>query len=146
MRNAVGTPILKCDGGTAARLRGNRRKVTGEPPARRTLTDLSSGLLEPQGKPGWGKTSVYVYQNWPSKSSASDPPPANKSLHLLILLLYFEQRNRCRIRESRGVWDHSPLKNEGTTAAIHGSQVNLTFVSGRRVFFAISPEMIIGFS
>ena len=35
-------------GGTAA-------QVTGEPPARKTLTDLSSGLLEPQGKPGWGK-------------------------------------------------------------------------------------------
>ena len=34
---------------------GNRRKVVGEPPARKTLTDLSSGLLEPQGKPGWGK-------------------------------------------------------------------------------------------
>ena len=35
---------------------GNRRKVAGEPPARKTLTDLSSWLLEPQGKPGWGKT------------------------------------------------------------------------------------------
>ena len=35
-------------GGTAA-------QVTGEPPACKTLTDLSSGLLEPQGKPGWGK-------------------------------------------------------------------------------------------
>ena len=34
-------------GGTAA-------QVTGEPPARRTLTDLSSELLEPQGKPGGG--------------------------------------------------------------------------------------------
>ena len=33
---------------------GNRRKVVGEPPARPTLTDLSSGLLEPQGKPDWG--------------------------------------------------------------------------------------------
>ena len=36
---------------------GNRRKVVGEPPARKTLTDLSSGLLEPQGKPGWGKSN-----------------------------------------------------------------------------------------
>ena len=33
---------------------GNRHKVTGEPLARRSLTDLSSELLEPQGKPGWG--------------------------------------------------------------------------------------------
>ena len=33
---------------------GNRRPGRGEPPARPTLTDLSSGLLEPQGKPGWG--------------------------------------------------------------------------------------------
>ena len=35
---------------------GNRHKVTGEPPAQPALTDLSSELLEPQGKPGWGKT------------------------------------------------------------------------------------------
>ena len=40
-------------GGTAA-------QDTGEPPARRMLTDLSSGLLEPQGKLGWGKTKKYV--------------------------------------------------------------------------------------
>ena len=37
---------------------GNRRRVVGEPPARHTLTDLSSGLLEPQGKPGWGKKGI----------------------------------------------------------------------------------------
>ena len=30
-------------------------QVVGEPLACATLTDLSSGLLEPQGKPGWGK-------------------------------------------------------------------------------------------
>ena len=45
---------------------GNRRKVVGEPPAWATLTSLSSGLLEPQGKPGWGKTFPA-----PSKMAAS---------------------------------------------------------------------------
>ena len=35
---------------------GTGAQVVGEPPARATLTDLSSGKLEPQGKPGWGKT------------------------------------------------------------------------------------------
>ena len=38
----------RLSGGTGAR-------VVGEPPAWRTLTDLCSELLEPQGKPGWGK-------------------------------------------------------------------------------------------
>ena len=42
---------------------GNRRKVVGEPPARKTLTDLSSGLLEPQGKPGWGMNTILVPKN-----------------------------------------------------------------------------------
>ena len=40
--------VAKClTGGTGA-------QVVGEPPARPPLTDLSSELLEPQGKPGWG--------------------------------------------------------------------------------------------
>ena len=39
-------------GGTAA-------QVAGEPPARPQLTDLSSELLEPQGKPGWG-TTIFI--------------------------------------------------------------------------------------
>ena len=38
-------------GGTAA-------QVAGEPPAQTPLTDLSSELLEPQGKPGWGTTMI----------------------------------------------------------------------------------------
>ena len=33
---------------------GTGAQVVGEPPARATLTDISSKLLEPQGEPGWG--------------------------------------------------------------------------------------------
>ena len=33
---------------------GTARPVPGEPLPRATLYDLSSELLEPQGKPGWG--------------------------------------------------------------------------------------------
>ena len=40
-------------GGTAA-------QVAGEPPAQTPLTDLSSELLEPQGKPGWGMMVFFV--------------------------------------------------------------------------------------
>ena len=43
---------------------GNRRKVTGEPQARATLTDLSSWLLEPQGKPGWGIKIISLMKSW----------------------------------------------------------------------------------
>ena len=43
-----------CTGGTGS-------QVVGEPPARATLTDLSSGLLEPQGKPGWGIRNIFQF-------------------------------------------------------------------------------------
>ena len=37
---------------------GTGAQVVGEPPAQAPLTDLSSELLEPQGKPGWGRISL----------------------------------------------------------------------------------------
>ena len=33
---------------------GTAAQVAGEPPAQTPLTDLSSEMLEPQGKRGWG--------------------------------------------------------------------------------------------
>ena len=46
-----------CTGGTGS-------QVVGEPPARAPLTDLSSELLEPQGKPGWGKIGKCAGNVW----------------------------------------------------------------------------------
>ena len=56
--------LCGCTGGTAA-------QVTGEPPARATLTDLSSGLLEPQGKPGWGTMHNRKYNELTGSCNSS---------------------------------------------------------------------------
>ena len=64
--------VAKClTGGTGA-------QVVGEPPARPPLTDLSSELLEPQGKPGWGKIM--------RQQSQAINQPLQNSLGLLVAL------------------------------------------------------------
>ena len=51
---------------------GTGAQVVGEPPACATLTDLSSELLEPQGKPGWG-TTLFVIMLFVRSKSCKNP-------------------------------------------------------------------------